>query len=200
MSAVHSDGQDVRPIVRPFTAETRPIDRRPASDRRRMGPPPARRSSGPAQRSHAPVRGCPSPAPCRSEPAGRHRSSRSVDPVAHNGGPGSHHDNIRPTSVAHTSPYGTIATHRRRIACPGVTLAPHRVAAHEHHNAGHYVRLEIPAAKLPPDAQVATRDRPRTALVSTRATSWRCELARLSPSPTLGRSNVGRGRPAASSA
>ncbi len=79
MSAVHSAGQDVRSnrpgiasLAALFTAEMRPFDRQLISSCRQLWVRPARRSHPPAQRSHAPLRGHPSVAPSRSEPARRH--------------------------------------------------------------------------------------------------------------------------------
>jgi hypothetical protein len=79
MSAVHSAGQDVRSnrpgiasLAALFTEEMRPFDRRLISSCRHLWVPPAKRSHPPAQPSHAPLRGHPSAARSRSEPARRH--------------------------------------------------------------------------------------------------------------------------------
>ena len=207
MSAVHSAGQDVRSnrpgiasLAALFTAEMRPFDRQLISPCRQLWVRPAQRSHPPAQRSHAPLRGALQP---------------------HRAGPSRHEDtdNRAASTLSHTTamlPVSTTTSGRRSVACACSTLASRRTATAPRAAASpptgqrRRARARVAASwARPRDSASHIASRPAEIATSRSAKTGIREYQRGLTTARAGTplafsdsrpSEVGRGRPAASSA
>jgi hypothetical protein len=207
MSAVPSEGQDARPIVRESPHSRRALLRR--RDLSTASPSPIgvthghrRRSArlglhnGRSRFSEAGLQ------PYQAGPRPQHDTDDRATPTLS-------HTTAFPapattTSARHLSPLRVLTPPWRRPA-----TAPIAPTSPSDRTTPPCTRTTPPGAVYdaivrlaasPSVPHTATRNRPRRPFVTPTATSRPHELARLSPVPTFGRPNAGRGRPAASSA